>query len=349
MRQVLKKFFGPLLQAEKRVKEYRRAEQWQQLRTVAILAIAAFLIMGAANIYQRSWAMLASTLSGALLLLLGLLAGKKGKHTFPVDLAFFVDLLVLFTGYLIYGGNDGFALLWMVFVPFLYMTMVNVRLGLLLSIYYLVLLFLTFYGPLEHVLRYEYPAMMRLRFPLLYLIDCVMSLYCVRKMIMDRSELIEAQEKLQVVSFVDVNTGLQNRAAFSHYQQNACFDGMGQLAVVFIDVNGLHELNNRLGHQAGDEMLRCVGQLCVQMFPEDRVYRLGGDEFLLIIERKEQCIVQSTMETLDAKVQEAGYSIAYGIEFRRNCFDLESMVNAADSKMLGAKAEHYKKFDRRRR
>lgn len=349
MKQVLKNFFDSLLQAEKRVNEYRREEQWQQLRTIALLAIAAFLVMAAANVYQHSWAMLASTLGGALLLFLALLVSKKGKRTFWVDLAFFVDLLVLFTGYLIYGGNDGFALLWIVFIPFLYMTMVNVRMGLLLTIYYLLLLFLTFYGPLESILRYDYPPMMRLRFPLLYLIDCVLSLYCVRKMIMDRSELIETQEKLKIVSFVDVNTGLQNRAAYSHYQQNACFDGMGQLAVVFIDVNGLHELNNRLGHQAGDEMLRYVGQLCVEMFPEDKVYRLGGDEFLLIIERKEQCIVQSTMEALDEKVQEAGYSIAYGIEFRRSCFDLESMVNAADNKMLGAKAEHYKKFDRRRR
>ena len=145
---------------------------------------------------------------------------------------------------------------------------------------------------------------------------------------------------------MDVNTGLQNRAAYSHYQQNADFTGMGQLAVVFIDVNGLHELNNRLGHQAGDEMLRFVGQLCVQMFPENRVYRLGGDEFLMVIERKEQCVIQEAMDKLNARVEEAGYSIAYGLEFRREHFDLEDMVNAADNKMLGAKAEHYRKLDR---
>ena len=124
---------------------------------------------------------------------------------------------------------------------------------------------------------------------------------------------------------------------------------MGQLAVVFIDVNGLHELNNRLGHPAGDKMLRFVGQLCKEMFPEDRVYRLGGDEFLIVIERKEQCVIQETMDKLDAKVEEAGYSIAYGLEFRRENLNLGDMVNAADNKMLGAKAAHYMKFDRRRR
>lgn len=345
----MKNFFSSMLQADKQVREYRGEEQWQQLHAISLLAIAAFLLMSVANVIQRSYLMLASTLGAALLLCFGLKSAKKENSTFPLELAFFIVLLVVFTGYVIYGGNDGFAVLWIIFVPFLYMTMVNVRLGMALSLYYLLLLILTFYGPFTSLLRYDYSSMMRLRFPLLYLIDCVMSLYSVRKMLLDRSNLIQAQEKLQVISFVDVNTGLQNRAAYSHYQQNADFTGMGQLAVVFIDVNGLHELNNRLGHQAGDEMLRFVGQLCAKMFPEDRVYRLGGDEFLMVIERKEQCVVQSTMEELDAKVQEAGYSIAYGIEFRRERFDLEDMVNAADNKMLGAKAEHYKKFDRRRR
>ena len=93
-------------------------------------------------------------------------------------------------------------------------------------------------------------------------------------------------------------------------------------------------------------MLRFVGQLCKEMFPEDRVYRLGGDEFLIVIERKEQCVIQKTMDALDSRVKEAGYSIAYGLEFRREHFDLEDMVNAADNKMLGAKAEHYRKLDR---
>ena len=39
------------------------------------------------------------------------------------------------------------------------------------------------------------------------------------------------------------------------------------------------------------------------------------------------------------------FTIAYGVEFRRSCFN---MTNCADNKMLGAKAEHYKQFDRRR-
>lgn len=346
----VKNFFSSLFQAEKAIKRYRRAEQWQQSRTITIYAIAAFLVMSALNVYQRSWIMLGTTLGGALLLFCSLKLGRAFKSTVPIEVAFFVVLLVLFTYYTLAGGNNGFAILWVVFIPFLYMMMMSVKLGLVLSTYFLLLLVLVFYGPLNSLLLHpeNYSETMRLRFPVLYLIDFMMSLYCVRRVILARGSLISTQEQLKEVSFLDATTGLQNRAAYTSYLQTAKLDGVGQLAVVFIDVNGLHELNNTKGHKAGDAMLQLVGQYCTEQFPKAHVFRLGGDEFLLIIERMEHCKVNEGMEELDRRVQEAGYSIAYGVEFRRSCFDLEDMTNCADNKMLGAKAEHYKKFDRRR-
>ena len=234
-------FFSSLFQAEKAIKRYRREEQWQQSRTVTIFTIAAFLIMSALNIYERSWLMLATTLGAALLLFLSLKLGRLlKKNTIPIEAAFFLILLVLFTYYVLYGGNNGFALLWVVFIPFLYMTMMNVKLGIALSVYFLLLLTLVFYGPLEQLLHYNYSPTLRLRFPALFLIDFLMSLYCVQRITLVHGNLIATQEKLKEVSFLDATTGLQNRAAYSSYLQTAKFDEAGQLAVVFIDVNGLH-------------------------------------------------------------------------------------------------------------
>lgn len=344
----MKAFFSSLFQAEKAIKRYRREEQWQQTRAITIFTIAAFLIMSCLNVYEHSWVMLATTLGAALLLLLCLKLGKVFKSTIPVEIAFFIILLVLFTYYILCGGNNGFAILWVVFIPFLYMMMMNVKLGIVLSVYLLLLLFLVFYGPLDNLLRYNYSPTWRLRFPVTFLIDFVMSLYCVQRVTLMHGNLISTQEQLKEVSFLDATTGLQNRAAYSSYLQTAKFDEAGQLAVVFIDVNGLHELNNTKGHKAGDAMLQLVGKYCTEQFPQAQVFRLGGDEFLLIIQRMEHCKVTEGMEELDRRVQAAGYSIAYGVEFRRSCFNLEDMTNCADNKMLGAKAEHYKKFDRRR-
>ena len=204
----IKHFFAPLLEAEKRVREYGGTDRWQRICIITELTIGAFALMGLVDLLQRSYYVFITAVIAALALYIGLRVGKGQGKSLPTELTCFFVFAFFFTGYLIFGSNQGLSVLWIVFVPFLYMTMFNVRLGLALSIYYLLLLFATFYGPLTFLLRYDYPPMMRIRFPLLYLVDCVISLYCVRRMVLDRSALILAQEQLQVISFVDVTTGL---------------------------------------------------------------------------------------------------------------------------------------------
>ena len=182
-----KRFLIPLLQMEQTIKEYRREEQWLQVRNITLMAVLSFLLMSVLNAYQHSLFMLVSTLSSAFVLLACLLAGWKKKNTGPVEMAYLIVFLLLFTYYILVGGNDGFAILWVVFVPILYMLMIDVKKGLFLSVYFLVLLFLVFYGPLACLLRYDYPRMVRLRFPVLYLIDFALSFYSVREMVSARS------------------------------------------------------------------------------------------------------------------------------------------------------------------
>ena len=50
---------------------------------------------------------------------------------------------------------------------------------------------------------------------------------------------------------------------------------------VYIDANGLHELNNERGHEAGDLMLRFVADSLMEQFPRGSLYRVGGDEFVV--------------------------------------------------------------------
>ena len=342
-----KRFLIPLLQMEQTIKEYRREEQWLQVRNITLMAVLSFLLMSVLNAYQHSLFMLVSTLSSAFVLLACLLAGWKKKNTGPVEVAYLIVFLLLFTYYILVGGNDGFAILWVVFVPILYMLMIDVKKGLFLSIYFLVLLFLVFYGPLGCLLRYDYPRMVRLRFPVLYLIDFALSFYSVRQMILTRSSLILAQSQLLQASFLDVTTGLKNRSAFTDFANTISGRNFDKLSVVYIDVNGLHELNNREGHAEGDKMLRFVADACVEEFPHASIFRLGGDEFLLVCSVCTESEIDERMAKLNSRVEAAGYTIAYGIEHRVSDFHLEEMVNCADSKMLRNKAEYYKKRDRR--
>lgn len=341
-------FFASFFQAEKIVRQNQGNSLWAQVRNVTLITIAGFLLMSAMNVYQHSNYMLATTLEASFALALGLLVGWRKKRIFPVELAFFVLLLVLLTGYILVGGNQGFALLWVILVPPLF-TMLSVKLGLILSGYFLALLVLTFYGPLEGLLQYDYPPMIRLRFPALYLIDCALAVYIVRKSILVQSELILARQQIRQASFLDTTTGVQNRAAYLEFAKSESLADAAPLTVVYIDVNGLHELNNTQGHQAGDEMLRFVGKLCMERFSEANTFRLGGDEFLLIIHRWSLAQVEQRMGDMCREIQAAGYSISYGVEHRMDNLNLEEMVQAADGTMMENKAAHYRELARSQR
>lgn len=344
-----KRLIVPLLQAEKRIEEYRSSEQWKQMRDMCLICIAAFLVMSVLNLIQRSYVMLASTLGSAAVLAYFLEWSWHTQNTKMLEWTFVAVFGVLCTCYVFYGGNEGFSILWLVLVPFLFTLMIDALKGIVLSFYFLVLLFLTFYGPLGVLLRYDYSPTLRLRFPFFYAIDFALSLYCAIQLIRTRSDLILAQEQAREASFLDAATGLKNRTAFTHFTQTAPERGFLRLTVIYIDVNGLHELNNRLGHAAGDEMLRFIAKACVEQFPLADVFRLGGDEFLIACPVATESEIHTRMDTLVHTIESAGYTIAYGIEHRFHDFDLEAMVNQADAKMLKNKAEYYRTHDRRQR
>lgn len=344
-----KRFILPLLEAEKRIEDYRHDEQWHQLRDISIICIVSFLIMSIVNIVVRSYVMFATTLVSALVLCYFLYDSWTDHETKFLEWAYVVVFGVVCTYYTIVGGNDGFAILWIVIIPILFTLMIDAKKGIALSTYFLLLLFLVFYGPLDFLLRYEYSDVMRLRFPIFYAVDYIFALYCSVQLISTRSNLILAQEQAHAASFYDAATGLKNRTAFTHFTQTAQEKNFIRLTVIYIDVNGLHELNNRLGHAAGDEMLRFVANACVERFPKADVFRLGGDEFLVVCSVGTEGEIKIWMEDLIHTIESAGYTIAYGVEHRLHDFDLEDMVNKADAKMLKNKAEYYKTHDRRQR
>lgn len=59
-----------------------------------------------------------------------------------------------------------------------------------------------------------------------------------------------------------------------------------RLACIYIDANGLHEINNARGHLAGDQMLRFIADTLKVSFGEEALYRIGGDEFVVFSEKE---------------------------------------------------------------
>ena len=93
--------------------------------------------------------------------------------------------------------------------------------------------------------------------------------------------------ELQRMAHYDALTGLPNRTLFFQalkHAMAAADENGGQVAVMFLDLDHFKNVNDRLGHAAGDELLAQVGSRLVQCLRErDTIGRLGGDEFAIML------------------------------------------------------------------
>ncbi len=93
--------------------------------------------------------------------------------------------------------------------------------------------------------------------------------------------------KLRELAGRDEMTGVANRRAFNDALQREaarCKRSNGNLAVLYVDLDGLKSINDRHGHRAGDEAIRAVADACTEIVRgSDLVARLGGDEFAVLL------------------------------------------------------------------
>ena len=80
----------------------------------------------------------------------------------------------------------------------------------------------------------------------------------------------------------DSLTGLLNRNAYDSDVEQLRSADIGAVVCVYADMIGLHEVNNHLGHKQGDRMLCEFADTARAFFGDDRLYRIGGDEFVMI-------------------------------------------------------------------
>lgn len=104
----------------------------------------------------------------------------------------------------------------------------------------------------------------------------------------DISDLREARRQLEFQAMHDPLTQLPNRALFNDRAQRAVARAQRHerpFAIIFIDLDNFKDINDTLGHECGDQVLREVSKRLVDAMREpDTVARLGGDEFVLLLE-----------------------------------------------------------------
>ncbi|WP_318708910.1 sensor domain-containing diguanylate cyclase [Candidatus Acetatifactor stercoripullorum] len=147
---------------------------------------------------------------------------------------------------------------------------------------------------------------------------------------------------------IDVLTGLLNRNRFerdiSFYQQ---LQGKS-LACIYLDANGLHELNNEKGHAAGDEMLKNIAGEIKREFGEETTYRIGGDEFLIFVTGKGQEEVLEMAARVQQAAREKGYDVSVGVQWTEKVASVSRLMKEAERQMYADKERYYRERGKRR-
>lgn len=109
----------------------------------------------------------------------------------------------------------------------------------------------------------------------------------------DITERQQFQEKLQHMSFHDSLSGLYNRTYFEEELRLLEEDSYVPVGMIICDVDGLKLVNDTLGHSTGDKLLWLTAGIIKKCFrEEDKVCRIGGDEFAIILPRSELTLVE---------------------------------------------------------
>lgn len=170
----------------------------------------------------------------------------------------------------------------------------------------------------------------------------------------DISEIKKSQERLDFLAHHDPLTNLANRLLFNLHLNHSiklAQRNRRQIAVIFIDLDDFKSINDSLGHDHGDELLKKVAELLgTQVRVSDTLARLGGDEFILLVNdigalHHASTIAEKFLNLLSQSFNVSGHEIFISASIGISLYpmdgeDANTLVKNADTAMYFAKTHH---------
>ncbi|GLY15400.1 hypothetical protein Kisp01_24150 [Kineosporia sp. NBRC 101677] len=159
-------------------------------------------------------------------------------------------------------------------------------------------------------------------------------------------QLGELLQTAQSQANTDQLTGLANRRLFHNHWEKNLTDRPGPTALLYVDLDGFKAINDTLGHESGDAVLRTVAQRIVAVVRSgDVVARLGGDEFAVILPgaSDDQAddiaarILATVSRPIDIDGNRVGVGASIGVVLAPQGADPEQEIKRADTAMYAAK------------
>jgi diguanylate cyclase (GGDEF)-like protein len=165
----------------------------------------------------------------------------------------------------------------------------------------------------------------------------------------ERLERIRAREveRLKRAALIDNLTSLGNHRAFEEDLAQALDEAAGSgrpVTLALLDLDGLKQINDTNGHQAGDECIRTLAGVLAQAGPYVGAYRIGGDEFALIVPGQRSVdtlyLIQHLQATMTASSGDRPASASSGVAEAAAGLSRDALIRRADLALIQAKRSH---------
>lgn len=164
-----------------------------------------------------------------------------------------------------------------------------------------------------------------------------------------RKSLYKRESDLKKQSYIDPLTGVYNRLYYEHKLDQIIEEGLFPTALIMADIDGLKQINDKEGHVAGDAyIIKCAETMKSSMRGTDKLFRIGGDEFILLFPNTDQATGEYILERVRNEIQnynknlkkdEIPLSVSFGLGVCENTHDcMDHALASADKKMYEDKA-----------
>lgn len=182
-------------------------------------------------------------------------------------------------------------------------------------------------------------------------IDNQIVTFFVRDITEEYSDELKYKKTIEKICYEDSLTGIQNRNAYSKICLEYNRKETGGFGVIFSDLNYLKYINDKQGHDAGDKYLMDFGILLSQCFTRTSCYRIGGDEFVVIIPVDEEYRFTSSVELFKKTLKKKkNLSVSFGSVWSKCPCNIKKLVTMAEKLMYQDKSAFHKihpEFERR--
>ncbi len=262
---------------------------------------------------------------------------------------FLLDIMILFTHFIVSGTPQGFSVLWTLLVPACALSIFGMRDGIVFCAVVFADVAFLFWVPYgRSLLQWAYTDTFMLRFPLVYICVFLIALYIESVRVETLRRLRESEKSFRYLYRHDALTGLYSRHAFREELEEIFNRSSNEhLAALLMDIDDFKQINDKYGHNMGDQVLREVSRIIESCTCEHCIScRWGGEEFLALMQCRHnprdvaeriRKTAEKTMVTYEGQTVSFTVSIGVATAYTMSKSQISQFVNLADKAMYVSK------------